>query len=810
MVKPQRHTQPGKNRFKPLALSIHLIAAASMGTLLTLPAAQAETTQSVAQATQQFNIPAGSLSQVLARLSAQAGIYLVGASELASGKSSDGLQGNYTVENALSHILNGSGLVAVAQGDKSYALHQANQDDQSVTLSTMKVQGLGMNGSAANAYRVGDVFAGALGNLSKQNTPFTIETYSEDYIANLQARSLGELTKFDAAISLSSNNLITENNAFSIRGINPDFDTGQKLDGMNFRSRAKDLPLEHLEQVQILKGAGGFLYGFAAPGGIINYVLKRPTDEFKASVSTQLMDSGLLMAHGDFGGRVGPDDMFGYRVNVVSEAGDTYVDDSEAYRKSASVAVDLRITPDLTWQADALISERKSYGGYFSISPNSDGSFTDRTVSNIVSPIDGDKRLAPEWTRYESEHITTGSDLIWQINNNWNNKLSYRYSTSYRNPLMPILYVDGDGNYSATLYNYNNLFKSYQTQNVLSGIIETGPVTHNVVAGLSHTRTISSNSSGIGTLAIPLGSGNVASPVEFERPVGHLDKSDASFNEYSRVTRKEVFLSDTLNVGDSWDFIIGARYGSLEDDYGDYKESEITPSFAAIYRPLEWMSIYASYVEAFEQGATAPNTAANAGEVFEPLISKQYETGIKVEHDNWSANMAVFQLQKGLTYEDENDVFSQDGEARYEGLELSTRAKINEQWLVGASAMWLDATNRKTTDESLEGEPIQGVADKQFRLYSEYKVPNTQLTFTGGAQYTSQRPLDTANQWHVGSVTLFDLGARYEIDFNKQLLTLRLNVENLTDKAYWLTSAGSSSIAQGAPRTIKLGAQLDF
>lgn len=803
MVKQLRHTQPGKNRFKPLALSIHLIAAASMGTLLALPAAQAETTQSAAQATQQFNIPAGSLSQVLARLSAQARIYLVGASELASGKSSDGLQGSYTVENALSKILNGTGLVAVAQGDNSYALHEANESGQSVTLSTLQVQGLGMNGSAANAYRVGDVFAGALGNLSKQNTPFTIETYSEDYIANLQARSLGELTKFDAAISLSSNNLITENNAFSIRGINPDFDTGQKLDGMNFRSRAKDLPLEHLERVEILKGAGGFLYGFAAPGGIINYVLKRPTDEFKASVSTQIMDSGLLMAHGDVGGRVGPDDIFGYRVNVVSEAGDTYVDDSEAYRKSASVAVDLRITPDLIWQADALISERKSYGGYFSISP------TD-TVGSVIDPIDGEKRLTPDWTRYESEHIATGSDLIWQINDNWNNKLSYRYSTSYRNPLMPILYVDGDGNYSATLFNYNNLFKSYQTQNVLSGLIETGPVTHNMVFGLSHTRTISSNSIGLSTLSIPLGSGNLDSPVEFDRPVSHLDKSDASFNEYSRVTRKEVFLSDTLNVGDSWDFIIGARYGSLEDDYGDYKESEITPSFAAIYRPLEWMSIYASYVEAFEQGATAPNTAANAGEVFEPLISKQYETGIKVEHDNWSANMAVFQLQKGLTYEDENDVFSQDGEARYEGLELSTRAKINEQWLVGASAMWLDATNRKTTDESLEGEPIQGVADKQFRLYSEYQVPNTQLTFTGGAQYTSQRPLDTANQWHVGSVTLFDLGARYEIDLNKQLLTLRLNVENLTDKAYWLTSAGSSSIAQGAPRTIKLGAQLDF
>lgn len=803
MLKQQRHKQPSKNRFKPLALSIKIIAVSSMIPLAWLPSAQAETTQSVAQATKQFTIPAGSLSQVLARLSAQAGIYLVGASELASGKSSDGLQGSYTVEEALNRILSGSGLVAVAQGDNSFALHKTTEDDQSVTLSTMKVQGLGMNGSAANAYRVGDAFAGALGNMSKQNTPFTIETYSEDYISNLQARSLGELTKFDAAISLSGNNLITENNAFSIRGISPDFDTGQKLDGMNFRSRAKDLPLEHLEQVEILKGAGGFLYGFAAPGGIINYVLKRPTDEFKASVSTQVMDSGLVLAHGDVGGRVGPEDMFGYRVNVVSEAGDTYVDDGEAYRKSASAAIDWRITPNLIWQADALISERKSYGGYFSINPTG-------TFGKVVSPIDGDKRLAPDWTRYESEHITTGSDLIWQVNDNWNNKLSYRYSTSYRNPLMPILYTDGDGNYSATLFNYNNLFKSYQTQNVLSGLIETGAVTHNMAFGLSHTRTISSNSSGIGTLSIPLGSGNLSSPVDFDRPVGHLDKSDASFNEYSRITRKEVFMSDTLNVGDNWDFIIGARYGSLEDDYGDYKESEITPSFAAIYRPLEWMSIYASYVEAFEQGATAPNTAVNAGEVFEPLVSKQYETGIKVDYDNWSANMAIFQLERGLTFTDGNNVFSQDGEAHFEGIELSTRGKITEQWLVGASAMWLDATNKKTTNPSLEGEPIQGVADKQFRLYSEYQMPNTQLTFTGGAQYTSSVPLDTANQWHVGSVTLFDLGARYEIDLNKQLLTLRLNVENLTDKAYWLTSAGSSGIAQGAPRTIKLGAQLDF
>jgi iron complex outermembrane receptor protein len=38
--------------------------------------------------------------------------------------------------------------------------------------------------------------------------------------------------------------------------------------------------------------------------------------------------------------------------------------------------------------------------------------------------------------------------------------------------------------------------------------------------------------------------------------------------------------------------------------------------------------------------------------------------------------------------------------------------------------------------------------------------------------------------------------------------TLRLNVDNLADKAYWMTSAGT--LLQGAPRSVKLSAQLEY
>ncbi len=791
------------SRLKPLTLSMHLLVMGGFILATNTTDVRADTNT---QAPRHYSIPSAPLSKALTQFSAAAGIYLVGATELAQGKQSHALNGTMTVDAALSTLLQGTGLKAVRQKDNSYTLEQniSRLDGQSLELPTVEVQGQTIiDGQANNAYRVSSVSSGALGTTTLQNTPFNIESYSEEYIENTQARSLADVTKFDAAVSLSSSNLLSENNAFNIRGITPDFDTGQKVDGLNLRSRAKDLPLEHVERVEILKGAGGFLYGFGKPGGIVNYILKKPTEEFTASLNTQVMDSGLFLVHGDVGGRWGPDEQFGYRVNAVREAGDTYIEDGRSYRKSASIALDWRITPDLLWEMSALKANRKSYGGYFSIIPTSD--------NKIIKPIDGDKRLVPDWTRYESEHKIYTTNLSWQFLDNWNNKLSYGYSSNYRNPLMPSLSVAPTGDYSALLYNYNNIFKSYQIQDVISGVFETGFIQHNLNMGYSHTHTISSNSMGFAPYTYSLGTGNISNPTEFAQPVGRRHYGDANFNEYSSITREEIFISDTLHIGEQWDLILGIRRGTLDDKYGDYKVSANTPTLAAIFRPMEWMSLYASYIEAFEEGAVAPATAVNAFEIFEPLVSKQYEVGMKVDQADWSANLAVFKLEKGLSYTDTSkNLFSQDGEAHYQGVELSAKTKLTPDWMVSASAMLLDATNKKTTNKAMEGENIQGVAEKQLRLYTEYHIPNTHFTLTGGSQYTGKRPIDALGQSYVGSVTLFDVGGRYEMNVNNHLLTIRLNIENLTDEAYWLTSAGSNGMAQGMPRTVKLGAQLDF
>lgn len=787
-------------------LSIALVLPFTIAPVAPIWAQDVNTTKDLSTASQKvyrLNIPIKPLPQAIAELSAQTGLQVLYAEASTFNHKSPALQGNYSVREALQQLTAGSGLVVQFTGGNAVTLKLASQTEVEI-LPSIQVSGSAIHdGSSANAYRVEEAKVGVLGSTKLQNTPYSVEAFSREFIDNRQAHSLSEVAKYDAAISISNDNKISENNAFSIRGIKPDGDTGQKIDGMNLRSRATDLPLEHIEQVDILKGAGGFLYGFGAPGGIVNYVLKRPTGELMRSVSTQVTDTGSVLLHGDVGGRFGIDKRFGYRINIVGESGETYVNDADSDRKSASVALDWRINPDLIWQVDGLYANRKSYGGYWVLTPNSDGLPGNWGIAEPPAPIDGSQRLAPEWMLYESEHQTLGTDLLWRFSEQWDMKLSHRYSSSYRYLTNPGIFADSAGNYSIQSWNYNNFFESNQTQGVITGALETGFIQHNVTAGLSYNETVSSNSDDLGTGLIITNVGNLSDPVDFPNSLNPLSTDDAKYKEFSSVIRKEFFLSDTLNVGANWDLIIGARYGNIEDEYGDYSESAITPSLAAIYRPREWVSLYASYIEAFQQGSVASSSAANAGEVFDPLISTQYETGMKVEKENWSTNVALFRLNRGITYIDSNNVFHQDEGARYEGLEVSARSRLGNNWLVGVSAMWLDTTDR-------EGNDIAGIASEQYRVFGEFDVPQSEWVLTGGASYTGERPLVSSGEIEVGSVTLLDIGARYQLNINGAPVTLRANVDNLTDEAYWVTQAGGGRLTQGTPRTMKIGLQMEF
>ena len=85
------------------------------------------------------------------------------------------------------------------------------------------------------------------------------------------------------------------------------------------------------------------------------------------------------------------------------------------------------------------------------------------------------------------------------------------------------------------------------------------------------------------------------------------------------------------------------------------------------------------------------------------------------------------------------------------------------------------------------------------------------LSLNARAIYTAEAPFDVANTLTLPSWNRIDIGARYRTEIMGKPVMLRANVENVANKAYWLSSSTLATVGTvAAPRTVLLSAQVDF
>ncbi|WZB75790.1 TonB-dependent receptor [Achromobacter insuavis] len=769
--------------------------------LASLACAAIAPAQAQQQSRQQYDIPAGPLMDALSRYAQESGVVLSLMADQVANLQSRGLHGSYGVDEGFAALLSGTGLDA-RRGESGYTLVARPALKGATELPAVTVTGSQLEGGADQAYRASSASIGVLGQRSLKDTPYSIDVITRDLLDNRQATSLTDALKGDASVSMLANDISGLASQVSVRGIGLDLVNGRKIDGLNVFSWSSELPLEHFESVQILKGATGFLYGFAQPGGVVNYVSKRPTAETRLALTTQVTDSGTVLLHGDAGGRFGGEDRFGYRVNLVDEQGDTYVDGGSIRRRSGSIALDWRITPDLVWSVDALRQDRKVKNRW--LGPVSERERPDGRLcaGGRAGPHQGQQAdlFAVHRLRNQERHHRHRPGLA-------------RRAQVGRQAGLPSVEDGPDLRERRALrqragrLHRGNVRRHRPLQDRRKpgpghGGFATGPIEHEIALGASYGKTRGYTSSVSGYEV--LGTGNIYHPPRFANP--HLDAAPVD-TQTSEVTQRSVFASDTLHLGQDWDLIAGLRRSNIKDRYAGYDSSAVSPTYALVFRPLSRLSLYGSYIESLEQGAIAPISAANAYQSFPPLKSRQVEVGAKLDGEDWSATAALFQIKRGLTYTDANNVFTQDGRSRYDGLELSGKARLSRQWVVNASALFLRSKVTQGVAD-LIGNRIDGVPRQQFAAYAEYTIPDTQWTLTAGGQYYGSRFVDAGNTVSLPSYTLFDAGARYVTRLGATRVTVRLNVDNLANKAYWMTSAGT--LLQGMPRVAKLSAQFEY
>ncbi len=691
--------------------------------------------------------------------------------------------------------------VAAAFSFSAHAQTAASNDDLTEVLVSAK--------------RVIDSGASALGTRTLRDTPFSVYAIDSEDIEKHQAASLATLFAKDASVAREGG---TDYNMYaqriSVRGLSLDWVNSVRVNGLPLTYYGATLPLEAVEEVHLLKGASGFLYGVGAPGGIVNYLTKRPTDAPLLNFSVGYRSDQLFSQHVDIGGRVG-DGGFGYRVNVVNEQGTTY-SDSEVDRKAITANFEVPITEKLKWVTDLLYQDSE-------ISRPEPLFVLDTVVyrdDHMPRPIDSTRRLSSDQAFSNTEFASATTGLSWKISNGWDLNVNYgKTFTEYRFPYETIRLRNAGGAYVNRMADFYDVFDYDFVRALVQGRFDTGSVTHHITGGVSWQDLVITYGEPNFT-PIDQNGGNLFdyAPEVWTNIVDGTPPHDKG----SHYLEKSVYLSDTVGFTEKLSLLAGLRFTKyLQESFnvmtgqrtGRYEKDVMTPTIAMIYKPQEAVTTYVSYVQSLQQGPTVGVTYVNAGEQLNPIESDQYELGVKVEKPTWAVSAAVFRLSKGATYVNASNYMVQGGEQLYDGAEIGARLRVGDDWILGSSVVLLDATYTKGVNDWLLDRQLPGASRFSGAFDVTYEIPSVEgLSVHADIKYLGPKVVNHIQAGDVSVKTtgyaVTNFGGNWRTKMAGRDVMINAEVRNLLDRQYW--DGASNAFSPGAPRTVAVNARVNF
>lgn len=822
-----------------------------VGTALCLVAAGPAIAQTAApaahEATRSFDIPAQPLRDALRQLMQQGSLQIGFEPADIEGRTSTPVNGRMSVGEALSRMLTGTGLTFRYLTRGSVVIERAPQaSGGAIQLGPVRVEGQSMadagfvtsertrmlqaDGSAAEGYRSDQVSAiGPWEGRTLQDTPYSITVIPREMIENLQATTPDGIYRVAPTAQMGEASYRNDEPTVNLRGFQVylPYRNGIFGDYLGLGTTTEDV-----ERVEIFTGLSGFLYGAGNVGGMINYISKRPTSERFNRVTVGNSGGSNWFIQGDFGGPVDSAGSFGYRINGIWQGGETAIDSMRIKKRFISGAFDWHLTDRLLVSFDAAYRDYEVHGGPALWVLG--GGVTRPAASSIDSSVS----WSQPWKYMRDKMQRYSTQLRWDANETITLRSSWMYTKTDRDPnMLGLNIIQPDGTYTQMIQRvytpgenaFEHQFTSLSAQGFADFNFRTGTVAHKLTVGLQYNRIgeeIFANNSPppISYTGLPLDH-----PTYFDRPVPpHVDRGPRGTGGPD-ITRTTLLIGDDITLNDHWSLLAGIARSTIHNSAVDafpntpyaysiprYSKSAVTPNVSLIYKPVDAVTTYVTYIESLEQGGTAGADyngvpVVNAGEVFAPLISKQVEVGAKAKVGDMLLTAALFQVDKALQYYDLSNPaairFVQDGRQVHRGIEFTGFGKLGENLTLTGGVTLLDAeVKEQKQSPALEGNRPPNVADTLIKLRAEYRLPFLPaLSLSGGVIHTGGQYGDAANTDRMPGYTLFDVGARYDVDLTSLPVTLRLDIQNLTDEAYW-----SQAYTLGEPRTVLFSASTRF
>lgn len=630
-------------------------------------------------------------------------------------------------------------------------------------------------------------------------------------IEDQHARILADIVKNDASVGDSYAPIGYYSN-FVSRGFTLDLGSSYLLNGHAVRGE-QNLSLENKERVEILKGISAIQSGMSTPGGVVNYVSKRPKEV--KSLSFNADEYGQFSAAADLGGFMGSEQQLGYRVNLVNEKINSYVDHVGGKRYMGSVALDWQMTDKSALQFD-LESQRqqqRSVPGYQLL----DG--------KVPQNVQQDRLLAYQsWGKPVTiDSLNTSLKYSYALNEQWTANLSGSHSKAKVDDYSTFPSgFDADGNYG--IYDYQNPDDTYVTNQLkgqLQGQWSLANTLHHLNFELAQTHKSRKR---YGSVNKSIGFGNI-----YEDTVDLKPTTKTLGPRYKALDSKQTALtvSDRIEFGPQWSALLGGKWIHL-DEQAYSKQSVQTrdtdldkflPQLALSYSPTANAAVYASYAKGLSDGRSAAWYAENDDAILAPIHSEQYELGYKQQISQFLFTAALFDLRQDNQYTalnpaDSKYYFIQEGKQHSRGLELGISGNLTSRLAMNSTMALSRVRLEDVSNTAHSGHQMQNAPKFRAASFVTYDLPQLEgLKLMAGGRYSSSKFANKEASAKVGGYSVFDAGAAYAFKWNKTDAELRFNVDNLLNKKYWRDageSGGDDYLFLGAPRTASLALKLNF
>lgn len=700
-------------------------------------------------------------------------------------------------------VLRAITLVAVAA---SAGTSNAENSNESLIEETI-VRGSYLQSSEVNALRTPTPIL---------DVPQSLSIVTSEEILRRGFTSVSDIIEYLPGVSMSQGE--GHRDAVVFRGVRSTADffiDGVRDDVQYYR------PLYNLEQLEVLRGPNALLFGRGGTGGILNRVTKKANIGENFSQLSGYVDSfGAGGLQGDV--NIGLNDTVAFRINAMAEGLDNHRDhyDGEQVGINPTVRVLLSEATRLDVSYEYVDQERFIDRG---IPTGSNGD----PVERFDRVVFGDPDV----------NLTSLEAHIFIAN------LQHRFSDSMKGQLTAF-YGDYDKlyqNFYAASYSESNspdvvTLDGYVDTTQRENLIFSGNLIKELAfAGMSHRFLLgaeyvdtSSNQDRWNTYWSETADDRETFMVT--RPMGVVGGSGINalgaqtvndftvdLNDDTRVGIEvtSVYVQDEMALTESMDLVLGARFDQFEIDVFNLpasesrskRDEEVSPRMGVVYKPLQNMSLYASYSESFlpRSGEQFANINGSKNQLDADTFANT-ELGFKWDiSSSLSFTAAIFEIEQESPQVADSDPDTLDViKSETDGFELQLEGQITDAWYLSAAYSYLDGEQMGRSGP--KGLRPRELPENMFSVWNFVQF-TTNFGMGIGLTYQDESFINNSNTARLPSYTRVDAAIYYEWSDDWRI---QLNVENLGDTEYYPSSHSTHQATVGAPFNARIAITKDF